>query len=552
MKKPLFSLGLAAVMGAALIAPLSVTANADTEKKVDVWIVAGQSNAAGYSQLNQTVYGGSGNYKQYLTGEDSRNAQGYNGVLYYGATEVQATSDLPEIALQSVKMGQGAWADRIGPELGMANVLASRYTSESPAAIIKFAVGGTYLGDFKGDGQQSKDFGTWASPSMTEAYSGTPCTYNGLLYTRLLSVVQSGFAALKAEGYIPSVKGYIWMQGEADAATGALANAYASNLELFINDLRQDVAETAEDQNAKNRPFVIGKINSTGWFGGAGEIATVRAAEDSVAQKVANVYTVDTDRYTIRDMSKPSGGEAWTTVGSDNWHFNAKDMYDLGKRFAQAALDGIAGYTYIVRAGAGGSAAQSVYLSDGEEIMIGYTADRGKILDKVELNGADVTESAVKDGVIKITPQNGDASVNEILLSFKNAQSYRLSVSVSGGGRVVSRTPSSSVIYAGDELTLVLSANAGYEVDSVKLNGEVLAPRADGKYVAALGGKDYTVEIAFKQTEAGNTNPDPEEEKESGCASSVSVSVAAAGGTLALGVAVVTAISLKKRKNSDR
>lgn len=530
-------------MGAALIAPPTLTANAEATKNVDVWIVAGQSNAAGYSQLNQTVYNGSGTYRQYLTGEDSRNSQGYDNVYYYGATEVGATANMPTINLQSVKMGQGAWSDRIGPELGMANVLSERYTSESPAAIIKFAVGGTYLGDFRGDGQQSKDFGTWASPSMTARYSGTPCTYNGLLYTRLLSVVQSGFAALKAQGLTPSVKGYIWMQGEADAATSALASSYAENLELFIGDLRNDVAERTQDEDAKSRPFVIGKINSTGWFGSADTIAAVRSAEDAVAKKVSGVYTFDTDKYMIRDNG--------VTVGSDDWHFNAKDMYDLGKSFANTALDNLAKYTYNVKAGTGGTAARSVYLSNGDSVTIEYAANRGKLLDKVEINEVDVTESVLNGGVITITPQEGDAAVNEVVLTFKSAPSYRLSVTVTGGGRVVSRTPSSNTIYAGDELTLVLSANDGYEVDTVKLNGVALTPREDGKYVATLEGKDYTVEVSFKQVAGANEEP-AKDNDDGGCASSISTPIAVAGGMLALGAAAGIVLALKKKKNTDK
>lgn len=548
MKKIILTVAASlAVAGSALCAPAPLAAGAEEQmKQADVWIVAGQSNAAGWSNLTRKGIEGSHytsyHYEEELNEIDPRNGSGYNNVLYYGSgLDQRADRELPKMSLTSVAMKtplQAGTSGHIGPELGMANALSSRYTPDSPAVIIKYAVGGTYLGDFKGDGQQTKDYGNWASPSMTaQAPAGTNFhKNNGLLYTRLLQTVTNGFAALKAQRYAPSVKGYIWMQGEADAGTSSLANAYQKNLELFIGDLRKDVAEIAKDDSAKTRPFVIGKINSTGLYGNF--VSVVRAAEDAVCEKLPNVFTVDTNKY---DIVKDG-----VVVGSDQWHFNAADMYDLGKRFAACALENVAKYTYSVTAGAGGSVAKRTYLSDGEAVTVGYTAERGKKLSAVKLNGEDVTQSCLQNGKISFTPNAQTAAFNTVELLFADAAAYRITVNLGAGGKI-NRSISGSRVYEGDEIVIETLPADGYETESVIFNGAAVSPREDGKYTVVVGAADCTLSVTFKKTEQAN-DPMPEESGLSGGAiAGIVIGSVAGAGAIAAGGALL-AIKAKKRK----
>ncbi len=314
----------------------------EDQKKIDLWIIAGQSNAAGYSNLTQAVAGESYSYRELLAGLDARNASGYN-VKYYGTTDVDYLSSMPEITMQNkVGMGLGRTADFIGPELGMANVLAER-TSKAETGILKFACGGSFLCDIGCEAEYptQKQYGNWTSPSiraMAKENGLTIHANNGLCYDRLLEVIEQGVRLLLADGYSVSVKGYIWMQGEADAGNApgtdpaVWANRYEAYLKLFIGDLRAAVAEITQDEQAKTRPFVIGKINPSGDYGNFEE--KVRTAEDRVAASLANVYTVESSDLLIKD-----GG---TVLGSDAWHFNARDMFTLGQRFAAKALEALA------------------------------------------------------------------------------------------------------------------------------------------------------------------------------------------------------------------
>lgn len=503
MKKAFLTLGLAIAVGAAAIAPAGAvkTAKADTVMTADVWIIAGQSNAAGWSNLGCYGIGGtqvSHDYRADLTARNEKNKTGYPNVLFYGSgLDWSANSALPAMSLTPVKMGtnlQAGTVNHVGPEPGMASVLSENYTAENPAVLVKYAVGGTYLGDFGGIGSQTRDYGNWASPTMTKKAKTAGKSLhanNGLLYSRLLQTTEGAFAALKAKGLTPSVKGYIWMQGEADAGNQALANAYEENLTDFINDLRADIATLAEDESAANRPFVVGQINSSGAYGGY--ISTVRAAEKNAAEQLSDVYTVDTDTYSIVDKKTS------TVVGSDQWHFNANDMYDLGRRFATTALENMSKYTYRVSAGAGGTAAEKVLHSmDGEAVTLTVTANRGKTVDQVLLNGTDIAATAYANGVVTITPESSHGAVNDVEITFRDLQKYSLTVNLGKGGRISSREPSGSVVYEGDVLSVMIAPENGYEVDTVLLNDAPMT-ESNGRYTAVLEAKDYVLKVTFKQ-----------------------------------------------------
>ncbi len=300
---------------------------------LDIWILAGQSNAAGYSQISQKVNGQDYDYREYLRLQDMRTASGFD-VKYYGTADVRADAQMPEIQiLDKVGLGLGKAPDFIGPELGMAKALADGNTGRQ-SAIVKYACGGTWLGDVAGEtGTTNSEYGGWSSPSIVKASGVTPHAYSGLMYSRLLATVENAVNAFEAKGYDVSVKGFVWMQGEADAADAKWADVYEQNLTLFIGDLRNAVASITGDEAVKTRPFIIGKINSTGTYGTDVNEEKIRTAQDNVAAADPTVYAVESI-----DLMIFNGG---TCVGSDAWHFNAGDMFTLGQRFGTAALSAL-------------------------------------------------------------------------------------------------------------------------------------------------------------------------------------------------------------------
>lgn len=345
MKKSLATLVLALSAAGLVVSSAGalVPARAEEAKTADIYILAGQSNAVGCSNLAQTVHGQSDAAKTYesvIAADDARNKDGYDGVLYYGVTNVEAkTPAVPTASLVSVKLGQGQNMQFMGPEVGMAKVLSQTHTEEHPAVIVKYAAGGVFLGDYSGTFGNApylftEQYGNWASPAMLARWKGEGKKIHknsGLMYTRLLEVLGRGLEAVRAQGYTPVVKGYIWMQGESDAEHKELSEDYQKNLTDFIHDLRKDTAELTGDANAQTKPFVIGKVTPT-YNGYTRYVNKLRAGQEQVAKELSYVGIVETDDLPVIDM------ETHETLGSDVCHFNAGDMYVLGQRFATAAL----------------------------------------------------------------------------------------------------------------------------------------------------------------------------------------------------------------------
>ncbi|MBQ5926656.1 MAG: hypothetical protein IIX01_01880, partial [Clostridia bacterium] len=127
-------------------------ASAQEEKTIDVYLIAGQSNAVGYSNVSSVD--SSRVKSEYQTGFDN--------IYFYGRSEwaYHTTYNTP------VKFGQGQNADRFGAEVGIADVLQPYYTDASgkEAIIVKYSAGGTYLTDNTVH-SFTETFGNWCPPS---------------------------------------------------------------------------------------------------------------------------------------------------------------------------------------------------------------------------------------------------------------------------------------------------------------------------------------------------------------------------------------------------
>lgn len=290
---------------------------------LDVYLLAGQSNAAGQTPIN-------GLFKEY-TGltqdkiEELKN--GYDNVFYYGTTRTNDPKK-ENMGMDVVRAGEGNDSSSMGPELGFGEyaspILAS---ANKQAAVIKYAVGATGFANSTSD--TVKRFGNWLSPtSRTE--EAAECVENaGLLYDNLLKVTEAGLQDLIDRGYNPVIKGVMWMQGCADAGSLTLANKYAHHLTNFINDLRKDLTsiENKLSIDAGNHEFVAGKINDN--LEGAEYEGVIREQIQLVSETVEDVRVVDTKGMTVPDVND----------NNDRWHFSSKDVLKLGNMFAQALME---------------------------------------------------------------------------------------------------------------------------------------------------------------------------------------------------------------------
>ena len=343
------------------------TSFASELKDIDMYLIAGQSNAAGYSYHNGTL------------------TETFSNVGYAGETDlsrhtnVASSSNVDSFAdyYWEVKAGYGRSSDRIGPEYGIAKELNSSYTKDNPAFIFKSAAGGTSLRDLATSGSDS--YGNWQPRSLWgEGYTPNNGDPTGLQYYNFVENFKTVYNQLKANGYNPIVKGMAWMQGCDDIA---YPNEYQELLETFINDIRVDLAGITGDQGLFVMPFVIGKIPTSFSQYNNPLVPAFNEAQQAVANKLPGVETVETSDLIIVN---PDG----SVNGADQYHFSCEDAVTLGQRFGKVLkemtdTDGV--LTSVVGKG------KLDYTLNGETVTVTATPNDGYTLAKLTVNGVEVS-----------------------------------------------------------------------------------------------------------------------------------------------------------------
>ena len=275
-----------------------------TEKIINVYLIAGQSNAVGYGM-------DTGNK---IAKSDDRFVNGFENVLYYGSFERWSGKSF-DGGFEPVKLGMGVEPTRSGAEIGIANAVAD-YGEMS--AIIKCAQGATHLYPDT-TYEVSLKYGTWTSPTYIKNnnvdMSKNPLIGN--MFRRFEQTVIDAIQLLVEDGYTPVIKGVWWMQGEAEMFTLEMASAYRELFETLIYDTRNMLSEVTGYDCGKV-PFICGlpKWNSKNSAPPTYQ-GMVRTAMTTVASEVDNVGCVD----------------CMPLVQHDDWHFNAQGQQYLGEAF---------------------------------------------------------------------------------------------------------------------------------------------------------------------------------------------------------------------------
>ena len=328
--------------------------------QIDVYLIAGQSNAVGFGSdgLSASIL------------NDTRYTDGFENVLYYGVAENNVVSELVPVTV-----GLGKNTTSVGAEVGIASALG-----DSKSAIIKHAIGGTYLYPTT-DGTPAQTYGTWTSPSYIEKYGvNTDGNKMGDIYEEFIKTVTNGIALLKAEGYTPVIKGIWWMQGEAETPYESRANAYEELLTMLIADMRADVGAIV-GADLSSLPFVMGKIkrNPDPAYTQHKYVDVVNAAQVAVTSKVEKTFIVDTE-------SLPQ---------LDGWHYTADAQHWIGTQFISTliAADGKYGVTVngsnTNMTGGGAKAA-------GESVTVTFEPYENCILNTVKIKIGDQEAVAIE------------------------------------------------------------------------------------------------------------------------------------------------------------
>ncbi len=209
-------------------------------------------------------------------------------------------------------------AGEFGPEIGFALKTA---TADRPVYLIKWSASGMPL-------HQGFNAAKWegpdAGPNRTTFYPGekTDDPNTGKLYKQMLSHFRAGLADLEKSGKKPAIRGFLWMQGEADAKNEVSATQYAASLKRLRARLAEDLKTDAA------LPMVFGQAlphePAMDRFTHRKEIRQAMANADASSGKpeaLPAVKMVSTDGYPLQ---------------KDTVHYDAAGQLRLGQSMAEA------------------------------------------------------------------------------------------------------------------------------------------------------------------------------------------------------------------------
>lgn len=280
------------------------------EKTIDVYLIAGQSNAVGVARLELL---------------DDQYKQEYPHVWLFNGGDGPVDEYLQWV---HVRPGQGTIAadtPMFGPELGMASVLQK---ADAPVAFIKYAYGGTaiYRNEDLNNKPDNHDnwHGPWDGVEPAADLSAVDETTSGRLYTECLMTIREGLAQLRGKGFTPVIRGLAWMQGETDGEIQfnndrhQAAPVYAHNLSCLFDAFRRELSDIAGQELAR-MPIVFGEINRFSRC--ICQAETIVKAQMEVGQQPDN-HLIITEDLPI-------------DPAIDEWHWNGNEEFFLGVRFGE-------------------------------------------------------------------------------------------------------------------------------------------------------------------------------------------------------------------------
>lgn len=286
---------------------------------IDLYLIAGQSNGAGFSKLTTE-----------FTNSDPAFTQGYSNVLYSGNSvstyENNTIAYYPrEITLQKTVVGLGKNNTYFGPELGIAEALSTYYNAESGkmAGIVKFAAGGTNLSDVT-TGRYAAA-GNWTSPSYL-AENGANGSMSGGLYRKFIEQVKISVAEYEAHGYTVQIKGVFWMQGESDSKQSGITSKYPKLFEYLVNDMRKDLGAIVET-DLSALPIVVGEISDAYNIKHLQTSTDFVKMQNNMIKNMPNVYIVHSSVFGVG------------TDATDESHWTPDDIYFIGQMVGNKFLN---------------------------------------------------------------------------------------------------------------------------------------------------------------------------------------------------------------------
>ena len=539
---------LLVVAGALLMSLLTPTTNlkvkASSDKTIDIYLIAGQSNAVGQTDADVSS----------LNQIDNRFSTGFSNVLYYGNTDLNVGETSPDnLELQRVKLGLGKKTNdyvSMGPEAGMGFYLANEKPNDT-FGLIKYASGSSSIYDDIESENNSKR-GNWYSEGVSEALGVAPKDENisGNCYRTFLDVVSKGLTAYRNAGFTPVIKGLAWMQGEQECNSYQYSKEYAKMLTALIGDFREDLS-TISGQDLSTLQVVLAKIPSSYLANEGAFTEIVREQQQQVDDNDPYVSSIDNDGFVL------PGAHNYT----DKHHYYWTDMLVLGMNFAEALLSGSKG---------GECNAKFVCSEGGSSLLLNKTAAAGSLIETSlsPLTGYELTKDSVKfiDGSGKTVNVKHSLDGNflvflmpsfdvTVYINFFIVPQFKVNITADNG--VVYQTNATRDPYRDEKVTFTFVPNEGYELSSITHNGiKVPLANIDAKneyktYTVTVS-EDITLDVKFTKIET-TTNDTPVETPAPELVfingTTIMIFASVGGGALLAGL-IALLIIFKKRKSN--
>lgn len=312
-------------------------------RQVSVFLMGGQSNMEGNTYFQDD------NGKDYLRpaleelgiedgdccyqGIPEVKTSYYGGATWFigGSSMRGSNADNPfEGEFVDTKVGFGCGVPSlggIGPELGLAYNLKDYAAEDNPVYLIKCAFGGSSM----------SGGGSWGwDPTISGGKS---------LYTdQFKTFVDKNLADIEEiEGMKPTIKGFLWHQGENDSSTSA-ANQYKSNLEKLVGRVREDYAPYAVDEDGENIAFIDCYIYDKGDNDNDTMPCGAKLSDVKILNEQKREFSEESDMNFVVNSSwqYEDGLKLQIQVGNDDTagggigqqHYYTKDMFVLGQAYA--------------------------------------------------------------------------------------------------------------------------------------------------------------------------------------------------------------------------
>ncbi len=276
-------------------------------KKVDIIILAGQSNAVGVGHVQYLP--------KHFSGEKvAEFMRGYEKVKINYFSHDKKSNGFVNTTVGCTEKTK----DTVGPEIGIAERITELYPDRA-FFIVKCAFGGVSL------------YKDWCSPSKKELYNqdayfdvevhkGFP-TQSSWCYNEMVKILKESIVWLENAGFEPRIKGWCWMQGEHDASSKETVLEYERNYHYLLTDLQREFS-----QYMAECAYVDAGISSQWPF-----YKELNEIKKLYAQTHDNCFYVDTIKAGLSTMHEPEDNP-------DVAHYDCGSIIELGRLFADNIL----------------------------------------------------------------------------------------------------------------------------------------------------------------------------------------------------------------------